>query len=438
MQQTLAQAMAAQVMGAAMRTSAAEASAAGASRVSGVDAAMAAYAEQELQSFAARKRLAPATEAKLRTLPHEAMLSIIQESRSEASSNVDGTEDVLIMARIAKTQAGAAQTQKMPEKRNLTPVAKASLVNKKADKAAISSAGSTVARSKEEQKAWDEVQKIVKSKIAARGHTLDFAQMIVSFAAEQKLPKEAEQALLMMSTAHVLLIVKGTVFTNCPEVKDKMKKLCATIQRYDDKIHDLLSKMWACNPENTKKSDGKVGRASKSRSRKRSRSRPRRSRSRPRRRRRSRSSRSRDRQRRDPKVKRRSSSSSDSSKRPAAKAAASIAPKAAEVSPVAAAEAGSSGNDELVQPQGETEVAMWNWLKGLDGGRGSLLHYFAAIKSEFDADFQQLAATRLQKPVSPGALGSIEPSFFEALGVKSVGHRLLFARGIMKLSASKP
>lgn len=81
----------------------------------------------------------------------------------------------------------------------------------------------------------------------------------------------------------------------------------------------------------------------------------------------------------------------------------------------------------------DNEQATWDWLEGLDGGRGSLLQYFGTIKSEFDADFTQIAAARLDTPSGPGALGSIEPSFFEALGVTKAGHKMLFAKGILAL-----
>jgi len=62
-----------------------------------------------------------------------------------------------------------------------------------------------------------------------------------------------------------------------------------------------------------------------------------------------------------------------------------------------------------------------------------MLMYFEPIQNEFDADFSQIAAARLAQPIAPGTLGCIEPSFFEVLGVKPVGHRLLFAKGLMAL-----
>lgn len=87
----------------------------------------------------------------------------------------------------------------------------------------------------------------------------------------------------------------------------------------------------------------------------------------------------------------------------------------------------------VVHPANDTEQAMWDWLENLDGGRGSLLQYFGAIQSEFDADFTQISAARLTTPWCPGTLGSIEPSFFEALTVTRVGHKLMLAKGILAL-----
>lgn len=87
----------------------------------------------------------------------------------------------------------------------------------------------------------------------------------------------------------------------------------------------------------------------------------------------------------------------------------------------------------VVHPDNDTEQAMWDWLENLDGGRGTLLQYFGAIKSEFDADFTQISAARLTTPWCPGTLGSIEPSFFEALTVTRVGHKLMLAKGILAL-----
>jgi len=101
-----------------------------------------------------------------------------------------------------------------------------------------------------------------------------------------------------------------------------------------------------------------------------------------------------------------------------------------------AAGAGAGADDEMAivaAPANDTEQGVWDWLEGLDNGRGSLLQYFGAIKREFDADFNMITAAKLPTPFTPGTLGSIDPSFFEALGCKPVGHRLLLAKGILAL-----
>lgn len=116
---------------------------------------------------------------------------------------------------------------------------------------------------------------------------------------------------------------------------------------------------------------------------------------------------------------------------PLAEGVADPAAPAAESTPAENAEAGAI----VLQPNDANEQAMWDWLESLDGGRGTLLQYFGAIKTEFDADFTQISAARLPEPMSAGTLGSIEPTFFEALGVRQVGHKLLLARGIMALPA---
>jgi len=104
-----------------------------------------------------------------------------------------------------------------------------------------------------------------------------------------------------------------------------------------------------------------------------------------------------------------------------------------------AAHAAGAGADEemaiVAAPANDSEQGVWDWLEGLDNGRGSLLQYFGAIKREFDADFNMITAAKLPTPFTPGTLGSIDPSFFEALGCKPVGHRLLLAKGILALDS---
>lgn len=73
------------------------------------------------------------------------------------------------------------------------------------------------------------------------------------------------------------------------------------------------------------------------------------------------------------------------------------------------------------------------WLSGLDNGRGALLCYLPALKQEFAA-FEALQETLLPKPTAgTSVVGRIDPVLWEAVGVEIMGHRLLLARGIMKL-----
>lgn len=95
------------------------------------------------------------------------------------------------------------------------------------------------------------------------------------------------------------------------------------------------------------------------------------------------------------------------------------------------------GGDTDGGPGNDRELELWEWLKALDNGRGSCLQYFAALKTEFDSDFVQIRAARLPSANSNfGVLACIDPFFFDALNVRPLGHRLLLARGIMKLPES--
>lgn len=73
------------------------------------------------------------------------------------------------------------------------------------------------------------------------------------------------------------------------------------------------------------------------------------------------------------------------------------------------------------------------WLKGLDGGKGGLLRYLPLLQENFDT-MSQLAILKVgEKDNGASVVSCIDPSFFEAIECKSLGHRLLFARGILAL-----
>jgi len=80
------------------------------------------------------------------------------------------------------------------------------------------------------------------------------------------------------------------------------------------------------------------------------------------------------------------------------------------------------------------ERELHEWLLALDGGKGALLRYLDVLKREFDSDFTQISAVRLAEPVAPGIVGTVDPFFWEVCSVKTIGHRLLFAKGIAALS----
>lgn len=94
---------------------------------------------------------------------------------------------------------------------------------------------------------------------------------------------------------------------------------------------------------------------------------------------------------------------------------------------------------ELIEEERRTCVGVaeeqraWDWLKSLDSGKGALLRYFPALRDQFDCAFAQLSAAKLEKPISSGKLGYVEPSVFEALEMHEVEHKLLLAAGIAEL-----
>lgn len=91
--------------------------------------------------------------------------------------------------------------------------------------------------------------------------------------------------------------------------------------------------------------------------------------------------------------------------------------------------------EEDEQPAGRgggEEAQLVAWLRSLDGGKGGLEKYLGPLQREFGS------LTSLPACVLPGTTGGsvvsrIDRSFWEALGVQSLGHRLLLAKGILAL-----
>mmetsp|Transcript_121885 Transcript_121885/g.344744 ORF Transcript_121885/g.344744 Transcript_121885/m.344744 type:complete len:1374 (+) Transcript_121885:189-4310(+) len=75
------------------------------------------------------------------------------------------------------------------------------------------------------------------------------------------------------------------------------------------------------------------------------------------------------------------------------------------------------------------------WLYSLDGGKGALLRYLDPLSREFGSLALIGAAAKVPnyKEQNMSLVDSVEKLFFEALGVQSLGHRLLLAKGVLAL-----
>ncbi|CAE7504705.1 unnamed protein product [Symbiodinium microadriaticum] len=104
--------------------------------------------------------------------------------------------------------------------------------------------------------------------------------------------------------------------------------------------------------------------------------------------------------------------------------------KVKQVSERAAAQSTNTVYEEEAPEEAENEVR--EWLRGLDSGRGALVIYTKAITEEFGG-VPALSACILPEHPKGSVIGRIEQSLWEALDVKSLGHRLLLAKGILKL-----
>lgn len=76
------------------------------------------------------------------------------------------------------------------------------------------------------------------------------------------------------------------------------------------------------------------------------------------------------------------------------------------------------------------------WLRGLDSGKGAMEKYADILKREFGC-MATLAESCLNPDYDSGQsqLKAVDPAVFEALGIRSLGEKLLFSKGIIALSA---
>lgn len=91
----------------------------------------------------------------------------------------------------------------------------------------------------------------------------------------------------------------------------------------------------------------------------------------------------------------------------------------------------------LVRSSVPSTTSLHAWLMSLDDGGGAMLNYFDVLNVEFDGDLDQIAAAKVHNPgqmfTNMGWISSVDPSFWEVVGVQQVGHKMLFARGIAYL-----
>lgn len=73
------------------------------------------------------------------------------------------------------------------------------------------------------------------------------------------------------------------------------------------------------------------------------------------------------------------------------------------------------------------------WVAGLDAN-GSMMRYLPAMEREFSSITEVRQAMVCRPSGNRSVLSCIEPSVFQSLGVESLGHRLLLAKGIIALN----
>ena len=80
-----------------------------------------------------------------------------------------------------------------------------------------------------------------------------------------------------------------------------------------------------------------------------------------------------------------------------------------------------------------TSNACLLWLLSLDNGSGALVEYLPDIVHEYGGDLNKVAATRKLNHTARSIIDCVDDSFWEAINVRTLGHKCLLARGILKL-----
>lgn len=62
-----------------------------------------------------------------------------------------------------------------------------------------------------------------------------------------------------------------------------------------------------------------------------------------------------------------------------------------------------------------------------------MLHFLGPLESEF-GDLEQVAAAYVPGHEGEGQIKMVDPVLFQVLGVTALGHRLMLAKGVVKLN----
>ena len=80
------------------------------------------------------------------------------------------------------------------------------------------------------------------------------------------------------------------------------------------------------------------------------------------------------------------------------------------------------------------ETGCRDWLLSLDNGHGALVQYLLALMTEFDGDLTQISSVWAEPREGQSLASCVDPEFWQVLGVRKAGHKLLFANGIAELN----
>lgn len=94
---------------------------------------------------------------------------------------------------------------------------------------------------------------------------------------------------------------------------------------------------------------------------------------------------------------------------------------------------------ETKRKRGECQSAqeLKEWLIELDEGRGDMLQYMDALVEEFEGNLYQVSVAWRGTCVGESKVDSVYPEFWTALGVRKLGHKLLFVSGLAALQKSQ-